>query len=68
MHQVVGVLKGEGRWKVGQCVITVLGCHGSHPEQAEVYAAWQGYLDGLGVAYATHDEMLELAKAKFNSS
>jgi len=67
MHLVKGVLKGDGPWKVGDGVITVLGCRGSHPDQATEYAAWETYLAERGADYATRDEMLELAFDKYEA-
>jgi len=48
---VGGDLRGEGPWKVGDAVITVLGCHGTHPEEAAEYADWQIHLEQLGTGY-----------------
>ena len=41
---VVGQVRGDGPWKVGDAVVTLLGCHGSHPAQAAEYADWQDHL------------------------
>jgi len=46
VHLQRGELRGDGPWKVGECVITVLGCQGTHPELATRFAAWQDYLAG----------------------
>lgn len=43
IHLVKGEYKGEGSWKVGDCVINVLSCHGSDPELAGLFAEWQVY-------------------------
>ncbi len=43
IHVVEGEIRGDGPWKVGSCVISVLGCHNTDPEAAD-YAAWQDYL------------------------
>lgn len=45
VHLVEGEIRGEGPWKAGECIITLLGCQGSHPEQREEFAAWQFYLE-----------------------
>ena len=37
---VTGEIKGEGPWKVGDAVVTVLGCQGTNPEQAAEFADW----------------------------
>ena len=39
---------GDGPWKVGEAVITLLGCQGTHPEQAAEYADWQFHLEQVG--------------------
>ena len=44
IHLVEGEIRGDGPWKAGDCVITVLGCRGSHPELAAEYAGWRAYL------------------------
>jgi len=41
---VAGEICGDGPWKVGNAVVTLLGCHGSHPEYAAEYADWQFHL------------------------
>ena len=37
---VAGELKGAGPWKVGDCVVSVLGCRNTHPVPANDYAGW----------------------------
>jgi hypothetical protein len=51
VHLQRGELRGDGPWKVGDCVITVLGCQGTHPQLAAQFAAWQEYLAGDPVEY-----------------
>ena len=41
---VEGEIKGEGPWKVGDCVITVAGCHGSDPDITLEFSRWQDYV------------------------
>jgi len=48
---VAGPIKGEGPWKVGDAVVTVLGCHGTDPDLANEFACWQGYLEQGADAY-----------------
>jgi hypothetical protein len=43
-HLLTGTPRGEGPWKVGDCVIRVLGCHNTDPDLAGVFADWQAYL------------------------
>lgn len=47
-HLIVGELTGEGPWKIGGCVITVLGCQGTDPELVLPYARWRDYLEQAG--------------------
>ena len=47
-HLIVGEVTGEGPWKVGGCVITVLGCQGTDPELALPYVRWRDYLEQAG--------------------
>lgn len=41
IHVMPGPIKGDGPWKVGDCVVTVLGCQGANPQLAGAYAGWQ---------------------------
>lgn len=44
IHRITGQIKGDGPWKIGDSIITVLGCQGTDPELASAYAEWQSYL------------------------
>ena len=55
-------IKGEGPWKVGTAVISVLGCQGTHPEQAAEFAAWKFHLEQCGESYPTRDELQAIAR------
>lgn len=44
LHYLAGPIKGEGPWKLGDAVVTVLGCHGTDAELASQFAEWQAYL------------------------
>jgi hypothetical protein len=44
-HLVRGKVQGEGPWKIGDCVLTVLGCQNTDPDLAEPFAAWGTYLE-----------------------
>jgi hypothetical protein len=57
---VGGPLRGDGPWKVGDAVVTVLGCHGSDPELAAQFAAWQVCLEQSGAIYPEREEILRL--------
>ena len=60
---VSGEVRGEGPWKVGDAVVTVLGCQGTHPQQAAEYAEWQSYCDQLGDDYPDTDELRQVVEA-----
>ena len=61
IHLVRGELKGDGPWKIGKHVIHVLGCHGSDPELANLYAEWQFYLQTCGNDYPSQQATHKLA-------
>ncbi len=60
VHLLRGTLKGEGPWKVGDAVITVLGCHHTDPEVADAYAAWQTHLQMA--EYPSRPEIAAIAR------
>ena len=60
---VRGEVRGEGPWKVGEAVVTVLGCQGTHPQQAAEFAEWQAYREQLAAEYPDADELQRLAEA-----
>ena len=64
MHLVKGEYKGEGPWKIGDAVITVLACHGSDPELATLFSEWQSYLQISVDAYPVDDEIKKIAASK----
>ena len=61
---VIGDLKGEGPWKVGDTVVTVLGCQGTNPEQAAEFADWKFHLEQRGEYCPTRDEFQAIAMKK----
>ena len=61
---VTGEIKGEGPWKVGDAVVTVLGCQGTNPEQAAEFADWKFHLERCGERYPTRDELQLIATEK----
>lgn len=61
VHLVEGKIRGEGPWKAGECVITLLGCQGAHPEQREEFAAWQCYLEHDEDWLALHSRLESIA-------
>jgi hypothetical protein len=56
-----GDVRGEGPWKIGDAVVTVLGCQGAHPQQAEEFADWKYHLEQQGIRYPTREELLVIA-------
>jgi len=62
IHLVTGEIHGAGPWKIGDCVVTLLGCHGSHPEQAADHAAWQSYVEQQGSDFPARDRIEALAR------
>lgn len=61
IHRVTGDFKGEGPWKVGDCVINVLGCHGSDPELASLFSEWQTYRQ-MSEDYPDEESIRQLAR------
>ena len=56
-----GEVRGEGPWKVGDAVVTVLGCQGTHPQQAAEFAEWQMYREQQFAHYPDADALRRLA-------
>lgn len=48
LHVVEGAISGDGPWRVGDCIVRVLGCHGSDPALAAEYTRWQQRLEQDG--------------------
>jgi hypothetical protein len=57
-----GNVRGEGPWKVGDAVITVLGCQGTNPQQAAEFSDWKFELEQRGECYPTRDELRAIAR------
>jgi hypothetical protein len=62
IHLVEGEIRGEGPWKAGDCVISVLGCQGTHPELAGEFAGWRAYLEECGDAFPSREQIESLAR------
>jgi len=63
IHLVKGEYKGEGPWKVGDAVITVLGCHGCDADLATQFSEWQSYLQMYGEEYPAGPEIKSVAES-----
>ena len=61
IHLIEGEYKGEGPWKVGDAVISVLGCHGCDADLAAQFADWQAYLQMCSDEYPDDDEIVGIA-------
>jgi len=57
LRYVAGPVEGEGPWKVGNAVVTVLGCHGTDAELAGEFSCWQTRLMELGEAYPEKNDI-----------
>ena len=57
-----GEIRGDGPWRVGDAVVTLLGCHGSHPEYAAEYADWQFHLAQCPDDYPESGQLAVLAR------
>ncbi len=63
VHRLEGEIGGEGPWKVGEAVVTLVGCHGTDPEMASLLAEWRDYLAQGAPGYPPREHMLNLARA-----
>jgi hypothetical protein len=59
---VAGPIKGDGPWKVGDAVVTVLACHGTDAQLADEFASWQSYLAQIDEAYPARQEIESMMK------
>lgn len=61
MVLVEGEIRGDGPWKVGTAVVSVLGCHGSHPVEAAEFATWQLCREQAGAEFPDREALRQLA-------
>ena len=61
-HIIAGELKGDGPWKVGEHVITLLGCQGSEPMLAQVFAQWVTHVEQQGFPDSSRELLKETAR------
>jgi hypothetical protein len=62
-HLLDGEVSGEGPWKIGGCVISVLGCHNTDPDLAAPFAEWRAYLESDGGAsYPPLEQIRSIAR------
>lgn len=62
IHLIEGTITGDGPWKIGDCVITLTGCHGSDPASSMEWARWQEYLQIYPHDYPTDDAIRATAR------
>lgn len=62
MRYVPGPIEGDGPWKVGNAIVTVLACHGTDAGLAGEFGAWQTRLLELGDACPARSEIHTLMK------
>jgi len=63
MVLVEGEVHGDGPWKIGAAVVTVLGCQGTNPVEAAEYADWQFHRAQWGPDYPDREQLIERARA-----
>lgn len=57
LNLLTGTIKGDGPWKIENCVISVLGCHGTDAELANQFSDWQFYLQAEFESYPSDEEL-----------
>lgn len=62
VHLVQGEYSGEGPWKVGDAVISVLGCHGCDARLASEFASWQSFLKMAADSYPEAEKIHRIAQ------
>ena len=61
-HLILGELSGDGPWKIGDCVIRLLGCANTDPHLQEQSLPWSDYLARENDAYPGKEQIIEIAK------
>ena len=63
-HLLHGELRADGPWRIGDCVLAVLGCHGADPDLAAPFAEWRQYLesDAALMEYPPTAQILDIAR------
>jgi hypothetical protein len=54
---VSGDIKSDGPWKVGDAVVTMPGCQGTHPQLDVEFADWKFHLELQDEHYPSRDEL-----------
>ena len=64
VYLIEGEVRGDGPWKVGDCVVTVLACQGTQPDLAADFAQWRLEVEQGFAAYPPRAEIVRLARAR----
>jgi len=59
---ISGEVTGEGPWKIGEAVISLVGCHNTDAELAKMLSDWEFHLQTVGADYYKAEETRELAR------
>jgi hypothetical protein len=59
---VKGDVKGDGPWRVGNAVFSLVGCQGTDPDLAQLLAEWEFHLQSVGAEYYEPEQIRELAR------
>lgn len=62
LRYVPGPIDGDGPWKVGNAVVTVLACHGTDAELANEFSCWQTRLMEMGDTYPERQDIHKAMK------
>ena len=62
LRYVPGPITGDGPWKVGNTIVTVLACHGTDAELANEFSCWQTRLMELGESYPDRQDIYQAMK------
>ena len=61
-HLILGELRGDGPWRVGDARLRVLGCQHTDPHLQDDWLAWQQYLQSNPDAYPPRAQIVEIAR------
>lgn len=60
---IKGEIKGDGPWRCGNASITLVGCHGTDAELAQLLSEWENHLQQVDPEYYVVDEIRALARS-----
>lgn len=59
---LTGEVRGDGPWRVGNAVLTLVGCQGTDPDLAQLLAQWEFHLQDAGSDYYQQEDIRALAR------